>query len=164
MPVSKAYALFRKDKTGGLHSMFVDAQRTIPMNMWIEASEGYRLPNGKVKSKLGGLSFRPGKHMASLPVATHIGVKRDGKIVCQHKDTVWCEVQYYTDIDYTPVIGKNGLPYVPRNGYYRFQTNTSAIVPWIIAGEYKIVKQLTHEQVSAICLQSGVTPQPAYFE
>ena len=72
----KAYKMFRVDpkQPGKLFPLFVDANTPVPMNEWVEAKEG-EMSNGKVKSKIGPLAYRPGWHAGDLPLATHIGDK-----------------------------------------------------------------------------------------
>jgi hypothetical protein len=72
----KAYKMFRVDpkQPGKLFPLFVNANTPVPMNEWIDAEEG-EMSNGKVKSKIGPLAFRPGWHAGDLPLATHIGDK-----------------------------------------------------------------------------------------
>jgi len=72
----KAYKMFRVDpkQPGKLFPLFVDPYTPVPMNEWMEAKEG-EMSNGKVKSKIGPLAYRPGWHAGDLPLATHIGDK-----------------------------------------------------------------------------------------
>jgi len=72
----KAYKMFRVDpkQPGKLFPLFVNANTPVPMNEWIDAEEG-EMSNGKVKSKIGPLAYRPGWHAGDLPLATHIGDK-----------------------------------------------------------------------------------------
>ena len=72
----KAYKMFRVDpkQPGKLFPLFVDAKTPVPMNKWVDAKEG-EMKDGKVKSKIGPLAYRPGWHAGDLPIATHIGDK-----------------------------------------------------------------------------------------
>jgi hypothetical protein len=72
----KAYKMFRADpkQPGKLFPLFVDAKTPVPMNKWVDAKEG-EMKDGKVKSKIGPLAYRPGWHAGDLPIATHIGDK-----------------------------------------------------------------------------------------
>jgi hypothetical protein len=74
----KAYKMFRADpkQPGKLFPLFVDAKTPVPMNKWVDAKEG-EMKDGKVKSKIGPLAYRPGWHAGDLPIATHIGDKDD---------------------------------------------------------------------------------------
>ena len=49
------YKLFKVKKScpGELFPLYVNADKSMPMNVWIEAECGEILPNGKVKAKLG---------------------------------------------------------------------------------------------------------------
>lgn len=168
--MAKAYKLFRI-KNGELHPLYVFANETVSIGEWIPAKNGPRTKDGKVKSKLGGLCFRPGWHLTEIPLANHIGVKRDGMIVCMHPDTVWCEVEYSDRVDYNNAAAENGLinwkydprkaylTEIPRNGFYWFTTNPNAEVRWLIAGEMKVLRILTDEEVADICRAAGYEPQ-----
>ena len=72
----KAYKMFRvhPKHPGKLFPLFVDADTPVPMGKWVDAIEG-EMKNGKVKSKIGDLAYRPGWHAGDLPLATHIGDK-----------------------------------------------------------------------------------------
>ena len=72
----KAYKMFRvhPKHPGKLFPLFVDADTPVEMGKWIDAKEG-EMRNGKVKSKIGDLAYRPGWHAGDLPIATHIGDK-----------------------------------------------------------------------------------------
>ena len=168
--MAKAYKLFRV-KNEKLYSMFVFANEETVVGEWISAKPGEMDKNGKVKSKLGGLCYRPGWHLTEIPLANHIGVKRNGVIVGMHPDTIWCEVEYSDAIDYTEVAKENGtkngkynsraayLTDVPENGFYWFTTNPNAEVRWLIAGEIRVTKILSDEEVAEICRNAGYEPQ-----
>lgn len=73
------------------------------------------------------------------------------------KDQVWCEVEVDDSIDYQPLADKEGtsnrdkqLRYVPKNGFYRYKTNPNMFGVWIIAGNIKINRILTDEEVKEI--------------
>ena len=69
-----AYKLLRM-KGDKLYPLFVLSDQEIPIGVWLDAKEGERLTNGKVKSKLGPLQFRPGWHLSDIPLSVHIGIK-----------------------------------------------------------------------------------------
>ena len=73
------YKLFRvsKKNKGKIYPLFVNADVETPIGVWIEAKYGEMNDKGKVKSRLGGLCFRPGWHLSNLPYASHIGKKGD---------------------------------------------------------------------------------------
>jgi len=75
----KAYKLFKvKAKhPGKLFPLFVNPNTPVDMNKWVDAEAGEISANGKVKSNIGDLAFRPGWHAGDLPVATHIGEKTE---------------------------------------------------------------------------------------
>lgn len=166
------YKLFR-EKRGHLFPLYVLSEKETPIGEWLEAEAGELQPNGKVKAKLGnGLCFRPGWHLSTLPFANHIGIKKDGVIVAQHPDTIWCEVEYSDDIDYQEKANENGtnrhgkvipakayLKEIPVNGFYRFKTNPNMFGEWIIAGAIKVNRVLSHEEVVEICRESGIEAQ-----
>ena len=158
--MAKAYKLLRMH-IGKLYPLYVLSNKEVPVGVWLEAKEGVKLDNGKVKSKLGPLQFRPGWHMSDIPLAVHIGIKEDGVIKYMHDDNVWCECEYSDDIDYQSEVEKNGKGYkammdsIPVNGFYRYKTSPSMLGKWIIAGRMKINRVLSDEEVSKICLQNG---------
>lgn len=168
--MSKAYKLFRI-KNGKLYPMFVFANEETVIGKWIPAKNGPLTKDGKVKSKLGGLCYRPGWHLTEIPLANHIGVKRNGVIVGMHPDTVWCEVEYSDEIDYNSAAKENGtingkynsrlayLKEIPRNGFYWFTTNPMAEVRWLITGEIKVLRILDDKEVENICKNAGYEPQ-----
>ena len=136
-------------------------------------SSGFRTENGKVKSRLGDLAYRPGWHLSPVPLATHIGVKdSNGNIVAMHSNNVWCLVEYRTDINYQDMANRNGfyngklhprdaqLREVPVGGYYHYKTNPRMFMDWIIAGEMKIIRVLSDDEVAEICKANGVEPMP----
>ena len=67
----KAYKLFRINpkNPGNLYPLFVDADKAIPIGKWVDAEIG-PMEDGKVKSKIGKLAFRPGWNSGDLPIAT----------------------------------------------------------------------------------------------
>lgn len=162
----KAYKLF-KIKNGKLFPLYINTNEETVMNVEIPASTGVMKSNGKVKSKLGDLAYRPGWHCCEVPFADHIGTRQpDGKLY-QSRDTVWCEVEISDKIDYTIVamsVSKNKrdqyLKYIPADGYYWYQTNPNAKVRWLISGSIVVKKILTPEEVKIICNNFGIEPQP----
>lgn len=167
----KAYKLF-KIKNEKLYPLYIYANDEMPIGEWIEAKEGERTKSGKVKSKLGELSYRPGLHCCNIPLADHIGTKLPDGTLAQAKDTVWCEVEVIDNIDYTDKakeIGTNAkgkvipikscLREIPVDGFYYFQTNPLAKAKWIICGAIKINRILSNEEVASICRENGLEPQ-----
>lgn len=169
----KAYKLFRV-KNGSLYPLYIYANESLPIGVWINAKVGAISKDGKhVKSKLGDLALRPGFHSTSIPLADHIGKRiEDGSLV-KAKDTVWCEVEISDEIDYNEQarqngINKNGkfvaaqacLKTLPINGWYAFRTNTMAKVDWYISGAMKITRILTSNEVSDLCKAAGLESQP----
>ncbi len=171
------YKMFRVSKRhpGKIYPMFVLADQETKMGEWITARAGERLPDGKVKSRLGPLSFRPGWHLSDLPIATHIGVKEDGRIRYQKPDTVWCECEYSDRIRYQEEADERGrnadgilvsrnayLTHVPVGGFYRYKTNPQMYGDWVIAGCIRVNRILSDEEVDRILSVNGVTPMPRY--
>lgn len=163
------YKLFRVLKTqpGKIFPLYVNATEDIPIGEWVNAKEGQRTDNGKVKSKLGPLKFRPGFHINDVaPYVSHIGKKINGKIVFMRPDTVWAEVEYCIDHDYCDEAKANGywnnvfyhvkadLDYVPVNGFYRYKTNPTMTGEWIIAGEMKVNRILNDDEVKRLCSEN----------
>lgn len=166
-----AYKLF-KTKKGKLYPLYILTDNEVPMNRWIEAESGELLDNGKVKSKLGQLCYRPGWHLADIPYAAHIGQRDEDGNLRMKTDTVWCEVEYSDKVDYQPLANQNGtnkqgkvipvksyLKEIPKDGYYRYKTSPLMFEDWIIAGAIKVLKVLTNEEVDNICREHGIEPQ-----
>lgn len=159
----KLYKEFRIDKRFNLHPLFVEPQMIIPIGVWLKATPGPRNAAGKVISKLGGMSFRPGWHLAVTPYAPHIGIRENGKIKYIHDDCVWCECEISEEIDYTELarsMKRKCLDYVPENGFYWFTTNPSAEVEWLIAGMMKVNRILSDGEVAQLCAEKGYVAQP----
>lgn len=172
------YKLFKvkASKPRELFPLYVNADKPTPIGVWIDAECGERRENGKVKSKLGDLMFRPGWHLSDYPLATHIGVKgEDGKVKYIKPDTVWCEVEYSHKINYQKMANENGInkkgiivpknaymTSVPTNGYYRYKTNPNMFQDWIIAGSIKINRILSDTEVNEILRKNNLTVMDRY--
>lgn len=170
-----AYKLFRvsKKNKGKLFPLFVDTSNEISIGIWLEAKEGEKNDNGKVKSKLGPLCFRPGWHLSDIPLATHIGVKGEsGEIEFMHPEYVWCECEYDDTINYQDIANKNGtkngkiipkyayLKEVPKNGFYRYKTSPNMLGDWIISGNIKVLRVLSDDEVTKILEENGYKSMP----
>lgn len=172
--MSIAYKLFRtkKNDPGKLFPLYVLADKEVPIGIWLEAEEGERLPDGRVKSKIGPLAFRPGWHMSDIPLAIHIGLKENGVIKYMNPSHVWCECEYSDEVSYREKAYQNGLTdkgfkhwnaclrEVPVNGYYRYKTNPNQLGEWIIAGRMKVNRILSDEEVAILCRNAGYEPMP----
>ena len=171
MKTAIGYKLFRVSKKypGKLFPLYVNANTNIPIGEWISAEPGERLENGKVKSKLGPLRYRPGFHINdAAPYVSYIGQKVNGKITYMRPDTVWAMVEYCIDHDYCEEAEANGisesgkfnyikadLDYIPKHGFYRYKTSPVMTGEWIIAGEMKVIKILSDQEVKEICDSCG---------
>lgn len=186
MKTQYGYKLFRKDKSGNLHPLYVKAEKVLPLNEWMFAEAGNRTPDGKVESKLGKLAYRGGWHLnEEAPYVEHIYTKKytdNGKFEeksgrrfdkYQKKNTVWCLVEYETTVDCQPeanehgrnkqgkIIPKNAqLDMVDLHGYYRYKTSPAMFGTWIIAGNMRIIRELTYAEVQEKCAEYGLTPLP----
>lgn len=172
----KAYKLLRIKKDGKLYPLYVDTNTPTPIGEWIEAKCGEMTDNGKVKSALGPLCFRPGFHLSDLPYASHIGRKGDsGEIEFMNENHVWCECEYAADIDYQPLVNENGknkhgiiipknayMKEIPVNGYYRYKTNPNMYGDWIITGAMKLIRIISDKEVAEILINNGIKPMPRY--
>jgi len=172
-----AYKLF-KTKNGKLYPLFVNSDTEIPIGIWLKAKSGPRDKNGRVKSKLGGLAFRPGWHAAEYPVATHIGgksTKFTNKPDFRPDNQVWCKVLLPDDTDWQSIansratVGKNGkmivrtahiVNEIPFGGNYRYKTNPNMIGTWIISGNMKVLKILSDNDVYNINAEIGIHDLP----
>ena len=165
----KAYKLFRL-KNGVLYPLYVNANIPVPIGQWLPAVSGERTEDGKVKSRLGKLAYRPGWHCSEYPIATHIGLKtnpHDKKPSFRADDQVWAEVEVENTIDYQPIANKQGnnardrqLKYVPRHGYYTYKTSPNMFGVWIIAGDIIVNRVLTDAEVTEINSKIGVMDLP----
>jgi hypothetical protein len=174
----KAYKLFRH-KDGKLYPLFVNANQEVPIGKWLRAEAGPQgKTEGRVKSKLGDLAYRPGWHSGDMPVATHIGSKSQPGLKApdtRPPEHVWAEVEHPADVDWQSVahqraqIMKSGLPnlatahitdQVPHGGFYRYKTNPNMTGNWLISGGMKVNRVLPHEEVQAINKAHGVFDLP----
>ena len=180
-----AYKLFRTlpSEPGKLFPLFVDANQPVPMGEWVQAKSGPRDEKGKVKSKLGGLAYRPGWHSGDLPVAKHIGQRdpssNSTKPAFRKPDQVWAEVEVAADVDWqdrankAAVKNKDGsirvqtahiTDRIPKGGFYRYKTNPNMEGNWIISGDLKVNRVLSNEEVDQINRQAGVSDLPRVEE
>ena len=175
----KAYKLVKK-KGNKYYPLYVMAKEEFVVGEWIEAKCGEMTKNGKVKSKLGELAYRPGLHLCEIPHETHIGGKSKGskgKVDYLPDDLVWVEVEFSSDINYQMaaeemgrnkkgkvVAAKAYLKEVPVNGYYYYNTSPQATVRWIICGSMRIIREVGDAEVAAICAKHGLVPLPRFDE
>lgn len=164
MKVMKAYKLCRLGKDGKIYPLYVLANNPLPIGVWLEAEEGIMASDNKhVKSRLGNLSFRPGFHVLDWSAgcsALHIGKKlhkNDKMPSFRPKDQVWCEVEIKADIHYNDY---KSMKTVPKGGYYKFKTNANANCDWLIAGNMKVNRILTDEEVCEINKRCGTFDLP----
>lgn len=173
----KAYKLFRtlRSRPGEIFPLYVNADKPTPIGEWIDAEEGTRLSDGKVKSRLGHLAFRPGWHLSDVPLATHIGVKdASGRIVAMNPQHRWYECEYSDGVDYQDKAHASGISNgrfnprnayikeIPQGGFYRYKTNPMMFGDWIIAGSIKVIRPLSDEEVAEICEANGCRAMPRY--
>ena len=177
----KAYKLFRvhKDHPGKLFPLFVDANTPVEMNKWVDAKEG-DMKDGKVKSKIGALAYRPGWHAGDLPIATHIGVQSDPKNMKnmppdrRPANHAWAEVEMPDDVDWQAEATRRGTnaqgkvvpvkahitDQIPKGGHYRYKTNPNMTGNWLIGGSMKVNKVLSDAEVARINNKAGLADLP----
>jgi hypothetical protein len=174
----KAYKLFRvhKDHPGKLFPLFVDANTPVEMNKWVDAKEG-DMKDGKVKSKIGALAYRPGWHAGDLPMATHIGEKSDPSVTAPDRrpaNHAWAEVEMPDDVDWQAEATKRGTnadgklvpvkahitDQIPKGGHYRYKTNPNMTGNWLIGGSMKVNKVLSDAEVERINKKAGMADLP----
>lgn len=196
-----AYKLFRTeaDRPGELFPLFVpvwgdsgpqkfgnrDPRRHgegLPIGVWYDAEVGETAPATKtgkpqVKSKLGGLAFRPGWHAGDLPIATHIGEMSDPSLKApdlRAPNQVWAEVEMPDDVDWQAEANKRGInkngkfiareahitDQIPEDGFYRYKTNSNMTGNWLIGGSMKVNRILSDEEVKAINDAAGTADLP----
>jgi len=175
---TKAYKLFRvhPKHPGKLFPLFVDSNTPVEMNKWIAAKEG-EMANGKVKSKIGPLAYRPGWHAGDLPIATHIGEKSDPSLTApdvRPENHAWAEVEMPNDVDWQAEATKRGtnaqgklIPVkahitdqLPVGGHYRYKTNPNMTGNWLIGGSMKVNRVLTDKEVAKINKAAGLADLP----
>lgn len=174
----KAYKLFRvhKDHPGKLFPLFVDANTPVEMGKWVDAKEG-EMKDGKVKSKIGSLAYRPGWHAGDLPIATHIGEKSDSSLTAPDRrpaNHAWAEVEMPDDVDWQTEANKRGTnaqgklvpvkahitDQIPHGGHYRYKTNPNMTGNWLIGGSMKVNRVLTDKEVERINNAAGLSDLP----
>jgi hypothetical protein len=167
----KAYKLFRTKGDGKLYPLFVHADKPVPMGQWLEAEEGPQgKAQGRVKSKIGDLAYRPGWHAGDLPIATHIGGKSDPSLKkpdYRPDNHVWAEIEMAADKDWQAEADSRGkgvkahiTDQVPLGGFYRYKTNPNMTGNWLIGGHMKVNRVLSDDEVQAINDQAGVADLP----
>ena len=151
------YKLFRI-KNNKLYPLYVEADREMEMNKWLEAGVGEKKDKTHVKARGcgGSLSLRPGFHSTAVPFTDWIGKRQEDGTLAQRKDTVWCECEVVGRQIYVP--DRYGSRHL-LNGWYYFKTNSKQKDPWIISNKIKINRILTNEEVAEICRKNGVEPQ-----
>ena len=127
----------------------------MPMGEWLDARVGETIDATHVRSRLGPLSLRPGFHSTEVPFTDWIG-KKQGDVLVQRKDTVWCECE--VDGEQIEVTERYGLRTIP-DGWYYFKTKPNQPFPWIISDRIFIKRKLSHAEVEEICSKHGVTAQ-----
>ena len=174
----KAYKLFRVDpkRPGQLFPLFVDSKTPVKMGDWVDAKEG-EMSEGKVKSKIGPLAYRPGWHAGDVPVATHIGEKSDPSLTAPDRrpaNHVWAEVEFPDDVDWQSEANRRGtnqqgkvVPVkahitdrIPQGGHYRYKTNPNMTGNWLIGGSMKVNRVLTDAEVAKINRAAGLADLP----
>ena len=174
----KAYKLFRvhPKHPGKLFPLFVDANTPVEMNKWVDAKEG-EMKNGKVKSKIGDLAYRPGWHAGDLPIATHIGEKSHPSLTAPDQrpaNHAWAEVEMPDDVDWQTEATKRGTnaqgrvvpvkahitDQIPEGGHYRYKTNPNMTGNWLIGGSMKVNKVLSDADVARINKDAGMSDLP----
>lgn len=128
--------------------------------------------NKKGSSNGGTLAYRPGWHLGPFPDAKQFYSTTHNAMT---DNIVFCRVAISADYDYqlaamSAGVAKEGskrtfdhtqagLPYVPKDGFYKYRTNANPTTwPWIIAGSMKVVEILDDDDCDAICAKFGVEP------
>lgn len=164
-----AYKLFIV-KHHQLYPLYVFANEPIETNVWLDAREGEMTKNGKVKSKLGELAFRPGWHSSDYPIALHIGMKKsvhDAKPSFRPDNQIWARILVNDNVNWQDVANQQGkslrskyLKFIPKNGFYRYKTNPNMFGDWIISGEMKIIDILSDDEVEKINSKINMSDLP----
>ena len=109
-------------------------------------------------------------------MATHIGSLAGGNIpMYRPANQVWAEVEMPDDVDWQSKANaaakknKNGeviartaqiTDQLPKGGHYRYKTNSNMAGEWMIAGEMKVNRVLSDEEVASINKEAGVVDLP----
>jgi hypothetical protein len=165
------YKLVNIDDEGILHPLYINKKEKWQVGDHLTAFSGQQTKNGKVKSSLGELAYRPGLHCSVLPFCHHIGKKRaknDIKPSFRDKNQVWIECETIGN-DCTKIAQKNSnsprdqcFKHTEWDGFYFYKTNSNAseLNKWIISKELKILRLLTDKEVNDINAQYGVADLP----
>ena len=153
----KTYKLFRVKGTK-LYPLYVEADKSITIGKWLNASVGEKVDDTHVKAKgCGGrLSLRPGWHSTQIPFTDWIGKKMPDGTLAQRTDTVWCECEVEgKQYEITNREGSREL----LDGWYFYRTNSKQKDPWIISNRIRVNRILSNKEVAEICRANGIEPQ-----
>ena len=143
---------------GLYYTLFVETDRPMPLNKWLDAQVGEMLNPTHVRIPvLGRLALRPGWHTCTVPFTDWIGKKsQDGRLL-QRPDTAWIECEVKGDEQI--VTDRRALRTIP-NGWYRYKTRPGQPFPWFISDRIRLLPPLTHSEVETLCTAHGVKAQP----
>jgi len=158
-----------------------------PVGVWLDADAAPiigQTKTGRNQVKAGGkgtqggsgaLAYRPGWHLGEIPYALQFNRRNPdtGEKELFPKDFVWAEVEYADDVDYQQEAhdaGVNangkyqhslaGLPYLPKDGSYKYRTNPNPETdPWIITGAMRVRRVLKPSEVDELVRKAGKEPQ-----
>ena len=158
MKTAIGFKMFEQRNDGKLFPLFIGKTKETPVNQWVPA---------EIIIEHKGFAHRPGWHIGTkLPSAPWL-MSADGTYKSQRGKNfkrVWCEVEYVTDIDYTPIVEQLPKKYftdrLPDNGYYVFRESGDRL--WIIADRIKVTKVLTESERNEILSQHGYNEQQAF--
>ena len=141
---------------GKFFPLFVNANKEMPMGVWMNAEVGELVDETHVKARgCGGkVSLYPGFHLTSVPWAGWIGKRMSDGTLAQRKDTVWVECEIDGEERHI-----NGRSRTLVNGWYYAKTNSKQLWPWIVASRIKINRILSQEEVAIKCREYGYEPQ-----
>ena len=123
MKTKIVYKLFKQRKDGSIGPLFIDAKQKIELGKWLNAK---CIPTN-------GYALRPGWHCAETPEAPHL--KEEGR--------VWAECEVFDfELPYSPT--------APTGGFYYFKRPSHQGGKWIIAGELKVNRLLTDEDLVSL--------------
>lgn len=150
------YKMFRLKK-GKLYPLYVEADREMPLGIWLDAHVGEKVDEMHVKARaLSRLALRPGFHSTKIPFTDWIGKRQPDGTLAQRKEMVWCECMVEgRQYEIKTRFGSREL----LDGWYYFKTNTKQKEPWIISNRLKINRILTNAEVAAVCRSYGIEPQ-----
>lgn len=158
MKIAKGYKLFEMRDDGKLFPLFIGKNEETIMNEWVMAEIVEHHP---------GFAHRPGWHLGVMMPSAPWLMGAEGTYKSQRGKRfrrVWCEVEYVTDVDYTPIVEQ--LPKkcftdrLPDGGFYNFKESGNRL--WVIADRIKVTKIISEAERMEILNKMNYDEQEAF--